>query len=113
MKKIYIILILFIFLCGCASVEKQRTETRTTQFQNILGFVITGAGLAGGAYIGSQAADKNIQEQSFSYGLIGGVLGGLLSGGAYYLAMQLIAEKVEVPEKEEEPKEDETILLPK
>jgi len=113
MKKWYVIMVLFIFLCGCASVEKNKTEIRTTQFQNVLGFVITGAGLTAGAYIGSQTADKNIQGQTFSYGLIGGLLGGLLSGGVYYLAMQIIAEKVEVPEKEEEPKADETILMPK
>ncbi len=111
MKKWYVIIILFVFLYGCASVEKQRTETRTTQFQNILGFFITGAGLTAGAYIGSQSADKNIQGQTFSYGLIGGLLGGLLSGGAYYLAIQYIAEKVEVTEKE--PEADENILLPK
>ena len=113
MKKIFIVIVIFVFLSGCATVQKQKQETRTTQFQNMLGFVIAGAGLASGAYIGYQAADKNNQAQSFSYGLIGGLLGGLLSGGVYYIAMQFIAEKVEVPDSAEEPKADETILMPK
>lgn len=112
-KKLYIIIIfLFVFLTGCASIEKQKTEIRTNQFQNILGFVITGAGLVAGAYIGSQSADKSIQEQTFSYGLIGGILGGLLSGGIYYLAMQIIAERVVVEEYKIDLKTEDTILLP-
>jgi|DewCreStandDraft_4_1066084.scaffolds.fasta_scaffold02977_13 uncharacterized protein YceK len=113
MKKIIVVIIIFVFLSGCATVQKQKQEIRTNQFQNMLGFIIAGAGLASGAYIGYQAADKNNQGESFSYGLIGGLLGGLLSGGAYYIAMQFIAEKIDVSDSIEEPKTDETILMPK
>ncbi|MCX8092909.1 MAG: hypothetical protein N3E50_01925 [Candidatus Goldbacteria bacterium] len=113
MRKIIIVLILSVFLFGCATPGKQKTMIRTDQFQNMLGFVITGVGIAGGAYLGYQAADKENHGQSFSYGLIGGLLGGLISGGIYYFAIQLVAEKIEVPEKEEDPKVDETILMPK
>ncbi|HPD18980.1 MAG: hypothetical protein KA120_08775 [Candidatus Goldbacteria bacterium] len=112
MKKIMGVIILSAFLCSCASVGKQKTEIRTTQFQNVLGFAITGAGLAYGAYVGSRSADKDDQLQNFSYGLIGGILGGLVSGGVYYLSMQLIAERVDVPDNIEEPAADETILMP-
>ncbi|MCX7698442.1 MAG: hypothetical protein N2114_03125 [Candidatus Goldbacteria bacterium] len=115
MRAIIVIFILSIFLFSCATTGKQKTEIRTDQFQNILGFVVTGAGLASGAYLGYQAADKQNYGQSFSYGLMGGIFGGLVSGGVYYLAMQLVAERVEVevPEKAEELKADETILFPK
>jgi hypothetical protein len=113
MKRFIVVMVLSIFLFDCASVGKQKTEIRTTQFQNVLGFAITGAGLACGAYVGSQSADKDDQFQNFSYGLIGGILGGLVSGGVYYIAMQLIAEKVVAADNAEGPAADETILMPK
>ncbi len=117
MKKIIAVIVpLSFILCisGCATTaaDGRKTELRTTEFQNTLGAALVITGMAGGAVIGGKMSNGS-DGQNLTYGILGGIIGTAAVGGAYWLFLNIVGERVPVDDKDEEPKVDIDVLMPK
>jgi hypothetical protein len=107
-----VLLALVVCVCGCATAGAQKTELRTTVFENTVGAALAITGMAAGAYEGAAMSDGS-GAKGLTYGIIGGFAGAVVTGGVYWLLLNIIGEHVPVGDNGETPKAEPDVLMPK